>query len=138
MEIFAKAVNNQELLTIFTKKLRLWCLTRLWIHLCTPKLIYYIKIKTEHHIYIWNKALNLKAYNKARRATNIISHSLSERKSIFNASLLWKLSNVTQHFTASRVRSGTLQGMSGTCGTAPNSPAFSAIILFKTGQGLEC
>ena len=43
---FAKTVNDQMPLTPFTKKFHLRCLTKLWIHLCTPKLIYYIKIKT--------------------------------------------------------------------------------------------
>ena len=42
---FVKTVNDQEPLTPFTKKLRLRCLTRFWIHPCTPKLICYIKIK---------------------------------------------------------------------------------------------
>ena len=35
-----------KLLTLFTKKFRLRCLTRLWTHLYTPKLMYYIKMKT--------------------------------------------------------------------------------------------
>ena len=42
---FATTVNGQETLTLFAKKLCLWCLTRLWMHLCTPKLIYNLKIK---------------------------------------------------------------------------------------------
>ena len=37
-----------------------------------------------------------------------------------------------------RLWSGSLQGLSGTCGTVPNSPAVSVIISFKTCQGLEC
>ena len=41
---FAKTVNQQEPLTSSTKMLRLRCLTRLWMHLCTPKLKYNIKI----------------------------------------------------------------------------------------------
>ena len=41
-----------------------------------------------------------KAYNKLWRAADIISHSLSERRSIFNASQWLKLSNVTGCFTA--------------------------------------
>ena len=32
--------------TIFAKKLHFRSLARPWIHLCIPKLIYYIKIKT--------------------------------------------------------------------------------------------
>ena len=43
--------------------------------------------------------LILKACNKMRRATDIISHSLSERRSIFNASRWSKPSNVTGCFT---------------------------------------
>ena len=39
---FLKTVNKQEPLTSFTRKFRLRHLTRL----CTPKVIYYIKIKT--------------------------------------------------------------------------------------------
>ena len=44
--LFVKTVNDQEPLNPSTKKLCLRCLTRLWMHLCTPKLIYYKKIKT--------------------------------------------------------------------------------------------
>ena len=43
---FVKTVSDQEPFTLFPKKLRLQCLNRLWIHLSTPELIYYIKIKT--------------------------------------------------------------------------------------------
>ena len=42
----------------------------------------------------------LKAYNNIRRATDMISHSSSERISNFNASRWWKISNVTSCFTA--------------------------------------
>ena len=51
------------------------------------------------YIYIYNKALNSKAYNKRMTDTDIISHSSSERRSIFNASCWSKLSNVTGCFT---------------------------------------
>ena len=46
------------------------------------------------------KTLTLKAYNKIERATDIINYSLSEKRSIFNASQLLKFSNVTGCFTA--------------------------------------
>ena len=55
----------------------------------------YIYIYTHTHTYTHT----LKAYNKIR-ATNIISHSLPERRSIFDASHWLKLSNVTGCFTA--------------------------------------
>ena len=42
----------------------------------------------------------LKAYNKIRSATDIISHNLSERRSTFNASRWSKISNITLCFTA--------------------------------------
>ena len=47
-----------------------------------------------------NKALNLKAHSKIRRAADIITHCSSERRSIFNASRWLKLSNVTGCLTA--------------------------------------
>ena len=40
------------------------------------------------------------AYNKVKRATDIISHSSSERRSIFNASWWSKFSSVTGCFTS--------------------------------------
>ena len=43
---FATTVNDQEPLTPFSKKLHLQYLIRLWTQLYTPRLIYYIKIKT--------------------------------------------------------------------------------------------
>ena len=111
-------------------------------------ILYYIYII---YIYITH---NLKAYNKMRRATDIISLSLSERKSTFNTSPQLKLSNVTGCFTACigvhspaaelenviqfRLQYGPLYRVSGTYGTAPNSPAVLVIASFKTCQGLEC
>ena len=104
------------------------------------------------NIYICKKTLTLKAYNKIRRATDIISHSLSERRSTFNASKWSKLSNVTGCFTACigvltvdldnaiwfRLQSGPIHGLSETCDTAPIGPAVSVIVSLKTHQGLEC
>ena len=105
------------------------------------------------YVYI-KKTLTLKAYNKLRKATDIISQISSERRCIFNASQWSKLSNVTSCFTACKgahspaaemdnrvrfnLRSGSLYGVSRPCATAPNNLAVSAIVSFKTSQGLEC
>ena len=105
------------------------------------------------HIYICNSILTLKAYNKMRRAADIINHSSSERRSIFNTSVWSKLSNVTGCFTVCigvhspavelenaiqfRLWSGPLLGLLGTCSTAPNT-LIVLVISFKTRQGLEC
>ena len=67
-------------------------LPSLWCHKFLPhvhKVLWYIYL-----------TLNLKAYNKLRRATDIICHSLSKRRSIFNTFWWLKLSNVTGCFTA--------------------------------------
>ena len=45
LKFFAKTVSDRKPLTPFTKKLHVQCLTILWMHLCTPKVIYYIEIK---------------------------------------------------------------------------------------------
>ena len=44
--------------------------------------------------------ITLKAYSKMRRATDIISHNLSDRRSIFNACWWLNISNITGCFTA--------------------------------------
>ena len=81
--------------------------------------------------------ITLKAYSKMRRATDIISHNLSDMRSIFNACWWLNISNITGCFTACIsvnfpavefdnaiwfiLLSCPLQGVSGTCDTAPNS-----------------
>ena len=55
--------------------------------------------------------LHLKAYNKMKRATNIVSHSSSERRSIFNASRWSKLSIVTGCFTGAHSPAVELDSM---------------------------
>ena len=118
------------------------------------KCVYFLIPFSHLKHYSCYKTLTLKVYNKRRRATDLISHSSSERRSIFNASQLSKLSNVTCCFRACivahspaleldntrwfRLQSGPLQRVSGTCGTAPNSPAVSVIVSFKTLQGFKC
>ena len=99
------------------------------------------------------KPLILKAYNKIRIAIAIISHSLSEKRNIFKASWWSKLSNITGCFTAYigghsptveldtaiwfRLWSGPLQGVSGTCGTTPNSPdTCHCFLQNKSGYGV--
>ena len=125
-------------------------LTSLWCHKFFPHahtVLWYI------YIYICNSILTLKAYIKMRRAADIINHSSSERRSIFNTSLWSKLSNVTGCFTVCidvhspavelenaiqfRLWSGPLLGLLGTCSTAPNT-LIVLVISFKTRQGLEC
>ena len=85
-------------------------------------------------------------YVSIRRAADIINHSSSERRSIFNASHWSKLSTVTGFFTAcldahspaveldNMIQSGLLQAGSRTQGIAPNSPAVLVIFSFKTCQ----
>ena len=72
------------------------------------------------NIYIYKKTFTLKAYNKIRKATDIISHSSSEKRSIFNASRQSKLSNVTGSFT--------------TCKDAHSPVEFSGIALLQKSK----
>ena len=103
-------------------------------------------------IYVYIKTLHLKAYNKVT-ATDINNFCSSERRNIFNASRWLKFSNVTGYFTACiggqsptvkldntkwiRLRSSSLQRVSGTCGKASNSPDMSVNVSFKTHQGFK-
>ena len=117
----------------------------------------YVYIYIYIYIYIYNKVLNSKAYNKRMTDTDIISHSSSERRSIFNASCWSKLSNVTGCFTACKgVHSFQMSwiicsrlefdlafffffwggGGGGTCGAALNSHVISVIVSSKTHQFL--
>ena len=64
----------------------------MFLYLVLPNLLLYLKFFTFMYI--------LKAYNKIRSATDIISHNLSERRSTFNASRWSKISNITLCFTA--------------------------------------
>lgn len=52
------------------------------------------------HPCLVEKKLTLKAYNKIRRTTDIISHSSSDSGTIFNAFWWLKLSNLTGCFIA--------------------------------------
>ena len=82
--------------------------TSLYLHAENIWYIQYVSLRSSSNLpnhmkfYVnsYYKTLILKAYNKIRRATDIISHSLSERRSIFYTSWWSKLSNGTGCFTA--------------------------------------
>ena len=68
---------------------------------CGTQLLYFnLMIFRLEDLSLVEKTLSLKAYNNIRRATDIISHSSSERRSIFNASQWSKPSNVSGCFIA--------------------------------------